>query len=208
MHPEDRLVKMTPLDRILLLLTGLLAAWQVAVGVDGLDSVPITAYTIAFGVLLVAGLLLIILGFEALDSPVVAVVSTLIPLSLSLGLVWEHLGGLRTAYLAFAVGGFLAIVLTRSLPVPDRLATIVLAVVHGAAGMTIFLLPSILAANGTARPGFALVGLGGALIGLGGLLLSFLKTGHPIVARETILRILPGLLLLMTLAFVAGFAWG
>ena len=71
--------------------------------------------------------------------------------------------------------------------------------------MVIFLLPSILAADGTARPGFALVGLGGALIGIGGLLLSFLKAGRPILPRETILRVLPGLLLLMTLAFVLGF---
>jgi hypothetical protein len=72
--------------------------------------------------------------------------------------------------------------------------------------MIIFLLPSVLAAQGVTRPGFALVGLGGALIGLGGLLLSFLKAGKPILPRTTILRILPALLLLMTAAFVAGFA--
>ena len=45
-------MKMTSLDRILLLLTGLLAAYQVAVGIDGLSTLPIIAYTIAFGVLL------------------------------------------------------------------------------------------------------------------------------------------------------------
>jgi hypothetical protein len=39
------------------------------------------------------------------------------------------------------------------------------------------------------------------------LLLSFLKIGKPILPRETIFRILPGLLLLMTAAFVAGFAF-
>ena len=53
--------------------------------------------------------------------------------------------------------------------------------------------------------GIILVGLGGALIGVGGLLLSFLKAGKPILPRETIFRILPELLLLMTAAFVAGF---
>ena len=201
-------MKISPLDRVLLLVTGLLAAYQVVVGIDGLGNIPIVAYTIAFGVLLVAGLLLIILGFEVLDSPIVVIVSTIIPLSLSLGLVWEHLVFFRTPYLIFAIGGFLAIVLTRSLPMPGKLRTIVLAAIHGVAGMIIFLLPSILAANGTTRPGFALVGLGGALIGLGGLLLSFLKAGKPIVPRETILKILPGLLLLMTLAFVAGFKYG
>jgi len=199
-------MKISPLDRVLLLITGLLAAYQVAVGIDGLENVPIIAYTIAFGVLLVAGILLIILGFDVLDSPIVVVISTIIPLSLSSGLVWEHLPTWRIGYLFFAIGGFLAILLTRSLPFKGKLPTIVLAAIHGVAGMVIFLLPSILSANGTTRPGFALVGLGGALIGLGGLLLSFLKAGKPIVPRATILRILPGLLLLMTAAFVAGFA--
>jgi hypothetical protein len=198
-------MKITILDRLLLLLTGLLAAYQVVEGIDGLGEVPIIAYTIAFGVLLVAGLLIILLGFEVLDSPLVVIVSTIIPLSLSLGLVWEHLPAWRSTYLAFAVIGFLAILMTRLLPVKGKLPTIVLAVIHGVAGLVIFLLPSILAANGIMRPGFALVGLGGALIGIGGLLLSFLKAGRPILSRVIILRILPALLLLMTAAFVAGF---
>jgi hypothetical protein len=199
---------MTMVDRTLLLLTGLLAAYQVAVGINGLGTVPITAYTIAFGILLVAGLLLIILGFEVLDSPIVVIVSTIIPLSLATGLVWEHLASYRTPYLVFAISGFLAVLATRAIPMQNKLPTIVIAVVHGVAGMTIFLLPSILAANGTKSPAFALVGLGGALIGLGGLLLSFLKAGQPIVPRETILKVFPSLLLLMTACFVAGFKFG
>jgi len=44
------------------------------------------------------------------------------------------------------------------------------------------------------------------LIGIGGLLLAFLKVGKPLLSRATILRILPGLLLLMTAAFVLGFS--
>jgi hypothetical protein len=198
-------MSITILDRILLLLTGLLAAYQVAIGINGLSEIPIIAYTIAFGVLLVAGLLLIILGLDVLESPLVVIISTVIPLSLSLGLVWQHLPAWKDAYLVFVVSGFLAILLTRLPHIKGHLPTIVLAVVHGVAGMVIFLLPSILAANGTAGPGFALVGLGGALIGIGGLLLSFLKAGKPILSRKIILSILPGLLLLMTLAFVLGF---
>ncbi len=198
-------MKTSSLDRILLLITGLLAAWQVAVGINGLGAVPITAYTIAFGVLLVAGLLMIILGLEVLESPIVVIVSTVIPLSLSLGLVWEHLDRFRTPYLVFTLLGLLTVIVTRSFPMPGKLPTIIIAFVHGVAGLTIFLLPTILAAQGVTRPGFALVGLGGALIGIGGLLLSFLKAGKPILPKETILRILPGLLLLMTAAFVAGF---
>lgn len=194
------------LSRLLLFLTAILAAWQVAVGIEGLESVAVLAYTIGFGILLVACLLLIILGLDVLESPVVVVVSTVIPLSLSLGLVWEHLAPWRTPYLLFTLGGFLAILLTRSMPLKGRLPVVVLTIVHGVAGMVIFLLPSVLAAQAVTQPGFAFVGLGGALMGLCGLLLSFLKVGYPILRRETILRILPALLLLMTTAFVTGFA--
>ena len=201
-------MKMSMLDRILLLVTGLLAAYQIVVGINDLSTAPIIAYTIAFGVLLVAGLLLIILGFDVLDAPVVVIVSTVIPLTLSLGLVWEHLPAFRTPYLVFALLGFLAVVLTRTIPMQNNLPTVVIAVVHGIAGLTIFLLPIVIAAQGAVRPPFALVGVGGALIGLGGLLLSFLKAGRPILSRETIFKVLPGLLLLMTVCFVAGFKYG
>lgn len=83
-----------------------------------------------------------------------------------------------------------------------------LAFVHGIAGMTIFLLPILLSLQGQTDPLFSFVGIGGALIGVGGLLLSFLKAGRPILSRETILKVLPGLLLLMTLSFVVGFKFG
>ncbi len=200
--------KISVLDRILLLATGLLAAYQVAVGIDRFSILPVAAYTVAFGVLLVAGLLLIILGFDVLASPAVVIVSTIIPLSLSLGLIWQHLESWRVFYLIFAILGFLAILLTRTLPVPGGIRTITLALVHGVAGMIIFLLPVILAWTGLVGPGFALVGVGGALIGIGGLLLSFLKAGRPILSGEIILKVLPGLLLLMTAAFVLGFRTG
>ena len=199
-------MKMTAIDRTLILITALLASYQIAVGIDGLGTVPITAYTIAFGALLVAMLLMLILGFGILDSPIVVIVSTVIPLALSLGLVWVHLASYQTIYLLFTIIGFAAIIITRYLPIPGRLPTFILAIVHGVAGITIFLLPSILAADGSMRPGFALVGLGGAMIGLGGLLLSFLKAGRPILPRETIFKVLPGLFMLMTACFVAGFA--
>jgi hypothetical protein len=158
--------------------------------------------------LLVAGLLLIILGFDALESPIVVIVSTIIPLALSLGLVWEHLASYRTLYLIFAISGFLAVTLTRTIPMKNKLPTIAVAVVHGIAGMTIFLLPIILSMQGAMKPAFVWVGVGGALIGIGGLLLSFLKAGKPVLSKEIILKVLPGLLLLMTICFVLGFKYG
>lgn len=201
-------MKMTSLDRALILLMGLLAAYQIVVGIDKMDNIPIIAYTIAFGVLLVAGLLLIILGFDALDSPIVVVASTIIPLALATGLVYQHLASMRTPYLLFAIIGFAAVTFTRSIQMRSKLPVITIAIVHGIAGLTIFLLPLITSIRGETHPLFALVGVGGALIGIGGLLLSFLKTGRPILSRETILRVLPSLFLLMTTCFVAGFKYG
>ena len=201
-------MKMSALDRVLLLITVLLSAYQIVVGIDDLSTAPIIAYTIAFGVLLVAGLLLIILGFDVLESPIVVIVSTIIPLTLSLGLVWQHLASYRTVYLVFTIIGFAAVTLTRSIPMKNKLPVITIAITHGIAGVTIFLLPIILSAQGQMNPLFSLVGVGGALIGIGGLLLSFLKTGKPILSRNTIMRLFPILLLLTTAFFVTGFKFG
>lgn len=202
------MMKMTALDRALLLVTVFLSAYQIVVGIDQLSTAPIIAYTIAFGALLLAALLLIILGFDVLDSPVVVIVSTIIPLALSLGLVWEHLASHRTLYLVFTLVGFGAVTLTRTIPMQNKLPVITIAVTHGIAGMTIFLLPIILSMQGQTKPMFALVGIGGGWIGILGLLLSFLKTGKPILSRDTSMRLFPILLLLTTALFVAGFKYG
>ncbi len=195
---------MKPLDRILLLITALLASYQVVRGVAGLSSMAIACYTIGFGVIVVASLLMIILGFEVLDSPMVVIASTLIPQSLALGLVTQFLRPILIPYGIFTVLGFLAVVATR-LSGPKKLAVITLAIVHGVAGLMIFFLPIVLVFQGKTPGGFAWVGIGGMLIGLGGLLLSFLKAGRPLFSRERILAVFPGLLLLTTAAFVAGF---
>lgn len=201
-------MKLSSRDRTLLLLTTLLASYQVSAGIDGFTALPIVAYTIAFGVILVAALLIFILGMEVLDLPIVVIVSTIIPLSLSVGLVWQHLASLRTGYLIFAIIGFLAVTLTRSIHMQNKLPVITLAVTHGVAGLMIFLLPIILAIQTQAKPWFALVGIGGGLIGLAGLLLSFQKTGLQIVSRENLMKFFPTLLLLTTAFFVAGFKFG
>lgn len=201
-------MKAAILSRVFLLLTGLLAAYQVGVGIDGLSTLPIIAYTISFGVLLVAAVLLIILGLDVLDSPIVASIASAIPLSLSLGLVWEHLPALRTVYLSMALVGLLAIVITRLLPVPGWLRMASLVISHGLSGLVIFLLPGKGDWQGRMEPAFALVSLGGALIGIGGILLSFLKAGRPLLKRQTIHRILPVILLLMTACFVVGTKYG
>ncbi len=199
-------MKITILDRILLLFTGVISAYQIAVGIDGFGRLPIISYSIAFGVLLIAALLMLILGLEVLDSPVVVIVSTIIPLSLATGLVWQHIPLYKLPFLIFTIAGLLAIILTRAVSMNNKLPLFILTIVHGIAGLTIFLLPLMLVLSGRMPPGFVLISIGGALMGLGGMLLALLKAGKPLFSRETIFRILPVLLLIMTSLFVTGFA--
>jgi len=201
-------MKMSLPDRLLLFGAVLLAAWQIVVGIEGLSNGSILAYTVAFGVILVAALMLIIMGFEALEAPIVVIAATVIPLSLGLGLLWDHLPAWRLPFGVFAAAGLAAVSATRTLRVSPLLQTVVLGIVHGAAGLVIFLLPLAAAFNGQARPAFALVGLGGGLIGGLGLLLFLLKAGRPLVPREHLLHAFPLLLLTVTAFFAAGFLWG
>ncbi|MFP3854872.1 MAG: hypothetical protein ACLFWD_11330 [Anaerolineales bacterium] len=195
--------ELTALDRVLLLITGSLAAYQIVVGVEGFGSLALWSFSLAFGVLLVAGLLMMILGFEVLNSPLVIVVGALLPLSFSLGLVAEYQPRWSDAYLAISLGGLAAIALTRYFST-GSMATASLALVHGLSGLVIFLLPIWLVYQQLAPIGILLVAAGGGLIGLAGLLLMLLRLGKPLVEEKLIFALLPWLLLVMTAAFVLG----
>jgi len=195
--------RITPLDRIALLLTCLIAAYQVVVGVEGLPGLATWAYATSFGVLLIAGLLMIINGFEVLDSPLVVIIAAIIPLGLSLGMVVEEFQAWSGGYTIFVVLGLLSILLSRFL-LPERAAAIALSLVHGIAGLLIVGVPIALVVQGTKPLLYLFVSVGGALIGAGGLLLALLKTGKPILSAERIFTLLPWILLLMSAAFVLG----
>lgn len=190
-------------DRILLLGTAFLSGYQIAFGIEGLSAAVVFFYTISFGILLVGSILLIIQGFEALESPFVIVVAALIPLGISLGLVWQFLPEYRIVYLALAILGFIGIFGTRY-RFPGKLAAIAVSLTHGIAGLLIFVLPIVLSMQKKTPYGFMFVGLGGALFGIGGLSFSFLRTGKPLLSSSRIFKLLPALLLFMTLSYVVG----
>jgi hypothetical protein len=195
--------RITPLERIALLITVAIAAYQIVIGVEGCPNLATWAYTIAFGVLLIAGLLLIINGFEVLNSSLVIIVAALIPLGLSFGMVIEEFPAWRGGYTIFAMLGLLSILLSRYL-LPERAAAITLSLVHGIAGFLIVGLPITLVLQGIKPILYLFVSLGGALIGACGLLLALLKIGKTIVSAEKIFTLLPWILLLMSAAFVLG----
>jgi len=196
-------------DKIVLLLTGLVAAYVIyRLNQDNkrVGSVPPhnAFYIMSFLVLLVAGLLLIAKGEGALGNPLVVVVAYLIPLGLSLGLVWEFYTSKGMGYMIFGLIGLIGIAITRYAG-SDGLGVFVLAFFHSIAGLLIFFLPIFIVKGGRAPGAFIMVTIGGFLIGVGGIALAFLKAGSPILSAETIFLILEPILLLMALAFCWGF---
>jgi hypothetical protein len=198
--------KITMRDRLLLLGTVILSAYLIIAGFEGLSTLTIWIYTIGFGILLVACLLLIILGFEGLESQAVVTVSTAIPLCTSLGLVSVHFPSTFIPYLIFCIIGFGVTGVTR-FTLSGKTSTLVLALVHGVAGLMILYIPFRAVVMANNQPGYLLVSLGGALIGLGGLLLAFMRAGRPILSQDVLYRLLPVILFLMSLSFVGGFTF-
>jgi len=201
------MIKMTVLNRIILLITGHAAGYMIVSGIEGLNIWTTICYTIAFGVLVLSCLLLMLFGFEILNNTLVVVVATLIPLSLSLGIISSYLPHYKFVYLIFSVLGLTLIFISR-IRESGKLTTIVLAGVHGLAGLIITCLPLILSIKGAATSWFSLMGLGGALIGLTGLLLVFLKMEKAILSQKLIYNIFPVLLLVVTALFMVGLSLG
>ena len=197
---------MTLFDQIILLLTGLTAAyiaWRFYTRYSKEKALYDIYYMMGFVVLLVSGVLLIIGGWGLLASPYVLTVATLGPLGISMGLMNQFMPKYKKAYSWFALLGLLAIAVTSIADMPFK--SIAVPLFHGVAGLIIFGLPLYLSFVTKTEPkGFAMVGVGGLLIGIGGIALAFYKAGKPmfgIFTGEFILMILAPLLLLMTLAF-------
>ena len=198
---------MTILDRVFLLVTGLLAIyllWRFYGRYQIEKALYDIYYMLGFAVLLVSGLLLIFLGWGILASPYVLTVASLIPLGISLGIANEYYPRWKKAYAWFALVGFLAIAVSAIADL-ETLKTISVPLFHGVAGFVIFLGPFFAK---DAPKGFWWVGIGGALIGIGGIALAFLTAGSQLLffSQEVVLQILAPLLLLMTLAFALGFS--
>jgi hypothetical protein len=195
--------KISILHRLILLAAAHMAGYQIIKGLEGFGVWPSLYFTIAFGAIILSCLLLILFGFDILGHRMVVVAATLIPLSLSTGIVSVYLPRFHAVYATFAAAGFILIVVTRIFST-DRTATIALAWIHGIAGLMIFVAPLILSINGTTQPLFALVGIGGAVNGLAGLLLAFLRMDRPLLSQERIYSLMPLLLLVTTVLFVIG----
>ena len=190
-------------DRILFLITGHVAGFEIVKGLEGFDLLPAFYFTLAFGVLLLACLLLVLFGFKILNSSSVIIITTFLPLCFSLGLVAKHQTNIHACYLVFSVMGLISIILSQNFTT-KKTATIVLAFFHGIAGLLIVILPIIFAIKQILSPQVLLIGVGGACIGIVGLMFMFLKLRPSRALQNAIDSSFALLLLLMTTAFVLG----
>ncbi len=218
---------MTIIDRIILLLTGLIAIYLIWFFIgrqkNPSTAAPLNIYGIAaFAVFLVAGLLLIFFDWEILGalgsqgslgsqekesqkSLFVAVVAGLIPFSLATGLVSKFYPKFEKPYLGLMILGVVLIALTKYAGLVT-FGKIVYPLFHATAGLTIFFIPIIAVKAGKAKSSFINVTIGGTLIGLGGIALGFLTVGKPLLffSPEFVKMILAPLLFFTALFFALG----
>jgi len=202
-------------DRIVLLLTGLVAIYMISFFLKRQKNEKTAGrhnfhYIVSFLVLLVAGLLLIIYGWGALGNNFVAVVAGLIPFTLATGLVCEYYKDKANSFVILMLIGLILIAVTRYAGGMDTLAKIVYPVFHAIAGLTIFFVPIFLVKADKVKSQFIWVTIGGTLIGLGGIALGFLTAGKQLLffSPEFVLMILAPLLFVMTLCYMYGFTKG
>ncbi len=205
---------MTILDRIFLLVTGLIAIYLIMHFVKKQKNSTTACscniyYIISFAVLLVAGLLLIIFGWNALANNFVAVVAGLIPFGLATGLISRFYPKHEKWYLSLMIIGLILIAVTRYANLV-ALGKIVYPLFHAIAGLTIFFLPIFGVTSGKVKGSFICVTIGGTLIGTGGIALAFLKAGKQLLffSQDLVSTILAPLLFLTALFFAIGFVKG
>jgi len=203
-------MEITIFDRIILLVTGLIALYLIYRFYDQYKSREAKQdfsiyYILSFAVLFVAGVLIILFGFDVLNIPFIKVVATLIPFGIAIGLINEFYRKYYSGYTIFLAIGFLLIALSSY----GVFETIVFyPIFHAIAGLTIFLVPIFVSQKKNTNKNFYWVGIGGALIGIGGIALASLNFGAPLLGiftQEVVFTILTPILFLMTLSFAYGF---
>ncbi len=196
--------KKSILGRIIYLLTGHVAGYQIIKGMENYSNLTTTLYTISFGLLLLACLLLLLMGFEIMENNYIAVIASLIPITLSLGLVTDKLEN-STIYSVIISVSFLIAVALRLFS-SGKIQSLSIGAIHFLSGSVIFFLPIILFYTSVAEIQIMMISLGGVIIGSGGMLLGLLKAGKSILEKEKVVNLFPLILFLTTTAFVIGLA--
>lgn len=195
--------KVTVTDRIVFLLTAHIAGYKVVGGMQSYSDLTTFYYTVSFGMLILASLLLMLLGFEILQNNGILILAAFIPTGLSLGLINQYLPQFHLIYLIVSMLGMALFILARYFTT-QKAAHIALTLLHGISGLVLIGAPLALVLNGTQHLSMIFVSIGGLIIGAEGFLLTFLKTGKPLVSAQRLYAFFPFVLFLASAAFVAG----
>jgi hypothetical protein len=174
----------TPIDRMFFLLAAIIAAYQVVIGIEGLGEIPILGFSFTFGMILVVASLLIIVGYSARENPWVVVLSTVIPLGVSGGMVAKYFPDFLHWYAIWIIVGLAGVVFTQS-GKKGKVAILWLAFIHATAGLVIVLAPIYLVSNGLVGNNLLFASLGGALISGMGLMMFVLNEAEHMPALHT-----------------------
>lgn len=190
-------------NKIFLFLTAFLSAYQVVTGGHGTNQISIWSYTIGFGTLVISSIIILLLGFETFDKPLLIIVSALIPLSIANGLVSQKTTEITSWYLLFSITGFLIIIITRFIK-NTFLANLALSFIHAISGFIILVLPIYLVFSHSLPKNLLFFSAGGFIMGLGGLVIFWVQKEGNISQVNRKYTFLPGLLLLSTILFSIG----
>jgi len=211
---------MSIFDKIVLLATGLIAIYMIYFFIKKRQSSEETCckcdcncvwyFITSFAVLLVAGLLLIVFGWDALSHPFMAVVAGLIPFGLAIGLVCKIYPGNENKLAIVLLIGLILITIYKFVVPEATWGKIVYPIFHAIAGLTIFFVPIFAVKDGKKNGPFVMISVGGTLIGLGGIALAFITAGKQLLffSHDFVLLILAPLLFFTALFFALGFIKG
>jgi hypothetical protein len=203
-------IAITVLDRIILLLTGLVAVYLAYRFFEEFKAKEVKPmhniyYITSFIVLFVSGVLIILFGFDILANPLISVVATILPFGIAIGLVCEFFPKYGKMYMGFMLLGLILIALQQFGVISTKL---IYPIFHSIAGLTIFAIPIYAVNKKIVNKGFIWVTAGGTVIGIGGIALAFLGAKKPLLGiftPEVVFAILTPILLLMSLGFTWGF---
>lgn len=194
---------MINVNRIILLVVAILAGIQIVTGIENCGTIPITYYTFSYGIFLVSALLMLLMGVDIIEHPVAALAASTLPLGFSMGLVAVFLPVYHLGY-GLIISVLYAGLVIQKLRDQAKSAMLFQILLHGLTGLVLFILPFVLVIQDTVNPGYLGISVGTGLVAVGGMALAFLKSGKPILTKDQIYTIFPGVLLLSVFAFSVG----
>ncbi len=194
---------MQNLNRIILFIVAIIAGVQIVSGIEGLGTIPIAYYTFSYGIFLISAILMILMGVDIIEHDYAALAASMLPLGFSMGLVSEFMLEYHLTY-SLLISVLYAGLVIQKLRKQDKSALWFQVLLHGFSGLVLFIMPLALLLKGEVELGFLGVSIGTGLIAIGGMALAFLKSGKPLLSKDQIYTIFPGVLLLAVLAFSIG----